>query len=99
MRNICLSVITTLAFTSSVMAHSWYPLACCSDKDCWEVGPEDVTATSSGWRIESSGEIVPYDDPRIRPTPPEGGQEFHVCHLAGDPKGRILCLFVPVLGS
>ena len=82
-----------------VLAHSWYPRSCCSDKDCWKSAPDNVTATQGGWRIESSGEIVPYDDPRVHPTPPEGGGTFHTCHLAGDPNLRILCLFVPEFGS
>lgn len=82
-----------------VLSHSWYPMSCCSDKDCFEVGPADVTATAEGWRIESSGEVIPFDDPRIRMTPPEGGQVFHVCHIAGDPTARALCLFVPEFGA
>lgn len=80
------------------VAHEWYPWKCCSDKDCW-VSPDGVTATAGGWRIETSGEIVPYDDARVHPTPPEGGGEFHVCHVGADPQARALCLFVPDAGA
>jgi len=76
--------------------HAWYPMACCSDKDCWPT--EGVTATSAGWLIETSGEVIPYDDARVKPTPPEASG-FHVCHVGADPKARALCLFVPGAGA
>lgn len=86
-------------FAAPVLSHDWYPLKCCSNQDCWEAGDDEVTPTEGGWRIESSGEVVPYDDPRVKVTPPEGGGRFHVCHLAADPANRALCLFVPGFGS
>lgn len=93
------ALITIGCLASPVLSHDWYPRACCSGKDCWQSAPSGVTATADGWRIESSGEVVPYDDPRVHPTPPEGGNDFHTCHLGGDPTLRILCLFVPDFGA
>lgn len=86
-------------FVTPALAHHWYPRSCCSDKDCFATGPANVTATPEGWRVESSGEVIPYDDARIRPAPPQGGGDFHVCHIAGNPQLRILCLFVPQFGA
>ena len=86
-------------FATPVLSHEWYPRACCSGRDCWQSDAANVTATAGGWRIETSGEIVPCDDARVHQTPPEGGNDFHVCHLGGDPKLRVLCLFVPEFGA
>jgi hypothetical protein len=85
-----LAILPVIAF-----GHDWYPFACCSDKDCWPT--ESVTATASGWIIHTSGEVIPYDDPRVKDTPPEASG-FHVCHIGGDPTARALCLFVPGAG-
>lgn len=86
-------------FAAPVAAHDWYPFACCSDQDCWSSPAGNITVTPEGYRIETSGEVIPFTDPRIRPTPPEGGGDFHVCHLAADPTARVLCLFVPEVGA
>lgn len=92
---VLIMLLMSLAAAWPGQAHDWYPLACCSDKDCWKSAPGKVTPTERGWRIESTGEIVPYDDRRVKPTPPEGGTDFHICHRGGDPKASVLCLFVP----
>jgi hypothetical protein len=92
--------LAVLALAGPAAAHDWYPWACCSDKDCAPVAvPADLRATPQGWHIPASGETIPFEDPRIRLTPPEGGGEFHRCSVAGDPAARTICLFVPVTGS
>lgn len=96
---LALAMLCIGAVIAPALSHEWYPVVCCSDEDCFEVGPADVTATAEGWRIESSGEIVPFDDRRVRQTPPEAGQTFHVCHLGADITARALCLFVPEFGA
>lgn len=88
---ILMALIPVAAFS-----HSWYPWECCSNQDCWPT--EGVTATAAGWLIHTSGEVIPYDDSRIRTTPPEASG-FHVCHVGADPKARVLCLFVPGAGA
>lgn len=94
-----LVLLVALLVPGPARPHSWYPYRCCSGRDCFEAGPAAIVATHDGWRIESSGEVIPFDDPRVNPTPPEGGQVFHVCFLAADPTARALCLFVPEFGS
>lgn len=95
---VLLALLVIGFFATPALSHDWYPRQCCSDRDCF-AAPGGVTATAGGWRVESSGEVVPYDDYRVHPTPPEGGGDFHTCHIGGDPKARVLCLFVPEFGA
>lgn len=70
-----------------------YPYLCCSDRDCKQAADGAVRETSEGYRIVSTGEIVPYRDRRIKDSP-DG--LFHTCQQAGNfDAGRILCLFIP----
>lgn len=69
-------------------AHEWYPLSCCSNKDCFEIPASEVRATPEGWRIETTGEVIPYE--RARQTPPEGDGHFHRCSFGGDPSARTI---------
>jgi hypothetical protein len=86
-----------------VRAHEWYPLSCCSDKDCFAIPASEVEATSDGWHIKATGEVIPYD--RTRNTPPEGNGEFHRCSRQGKPDGLTIganrttdaCLWAPVM--
>ena len=95
-------LIFWVILTSPAMPHEWYPNDCCSGQDCFPQ-PGGVTATQGGWRIESSGEVVPYDDLRIRPfpedAPPADRSIPHVCYLMGDTGNRALCVYVPEVGS
>ena len=87
-------------WASAAQAHDWYPLSCCSDQDCF---PAELTATADGWRIESSGEVVPYDDPRIKQfpelAPAEAREKPHACHIGGDTTARAICVFPMDFGS
>jgi hypothetical protein len=86
-----------IAFPSAAHAHQaaagWtYPLSCCSNYDCKEVGAGTVRERPEGFVIET-GEVIPYGDKRIRHSP-DG--LFHWCaHQAGDDMGKTICLFVP----
>lgn len=72
-----------------------YPLACCSGIDCRDVPKAAVLESPSGYVIVTSGETVPYRDPRVRPSP-DG--RYHWCSVGGSDEGRTLCLFVPDKG-
>jgi hypothetical protein len=72
-----------------------YPLSCCSNFDCKRVANGSVKERPEGYEI-STGEIVGYEDKRIRMSP-DG--EFHWCaHQSGVDAGRTICLFVPPRG-
>ncbi len=90
---------------SPVLAHSWYPADCCSDRDCWPMGVDsdarepDPIIVPGGFRTHdgifiSQGETRPSRDGR-----------YHVCRSQGEPDGPVIstskgmCLFVPQPGS
>lgn len=70
-----------------------YPLECCSGYDCRPVSSAWVTAGADGYELPT-GEVVPYSDARIKPSP-DG--EFHWCSVAGADDGKTICLFVPAM--
>lgn len=80
-----------------------YPLSCCSNFDCEQVGDARTPNASTrilerpeGYVVSGTGEVVGYQDKRIRHSP-DG--EFHWCaHQSGVDAGRTICLFVPPRG-
>lgn len=69
-----------------------YPFACCSGYDCRAVASKAISERPEGYVIQATGEIVRYNDKRVRNSP-DG--EFHWCSVAGANDGRTICLFVP----
>ncbi|WP_051914168.1 hypothetical protein [Nitratireductor basaltis] len=69
-----------------------YPYACCSNKDCREVPARMVNESAEGYVIRTTGEIISYDDKRIRHSP-DG--VFHWCSISGKADTKTICLFVP----
>jgi hypothetical protein len=96
-------VITICAVVSlsslQANAHSWYPIACCSNQDCQPVDHSEILSTPAGWKVAPTGEVIPYGDSREHFSP--DGQ-FHRCsrHFV-DPsnKDSTICLFVPGMAS
>lgn len=80
--------------TSEAVAHDWYPLWCCSNKDCRELSEdkgEFVTEGQDGWhlwdgRIASRGSAQPSPNAK-----------FHLCEEATTK--AIICFFAPPGGS
>lgn len=100
MKPIFVAITVALALAASpAAAHEWYPIECCSERDCQPIDDSDVRMTSRGWEIEGSGEVVPFGDRRERISP-DG--EFHLCSRAFAVPGgddRAICLFVPGMSS
>lgn len=72
------------------------PPLCCSDRDCRQAGDGEVRETPQGYLLVTTGEVVPYRNYRVKPSP-DG--LFHVCQQAGNfDTGRVLCLFAPPRG-
>jgi hypothetical protein len=73
-----------------------YDPVCCSNQDC---RPEqsEVRATSRGWFVTSTGEVIRYGDRRIHES--KDG-EFHRCLMQKGVTGPGLtrCLYVPPMG-
>jgi hypothetical protein len=95
-----LRLAALLAFSISFMpasAHEaksgWrYPYACCSDQDCREVTGKAISERPEGYVIASTGELIGYNDRRLRVSP-DG--LYHWCSVAGASNTRTICLFVP----
>ena len=73
-----------------------YSALCCSDRDCKPVPASGIRETPNGYALQSTGEVVPYQDRRVKESP-DG--TFHVCQQAGDfDHGRVLCIYAPGRG-
>ena len=69
-----------------------YPWQCCSGLDCKPM-ENGISERPEGYVVDSTGEVIPYNDKRIKDSP-DG--LFHWCaHQAGLDKGKTICLFVP----
>ncbi|MCA0425642.1 MAG: hypothetical protein LCH61_20430 [Proteobacteria bacterium] len=91
-------IAAILLLTTRARAHEWYPIECCSDRDCWIAGDggaePEPRATPSGWVLHD-GTLVPYHE--ARPSP-DG--RFHVCRHGGSVQGAVIragrvCLWAP----
>lgn len=94
------TLIAVLLLAGPAFAHDaptgWaYDTACCSGRDCAQAMSGAVRETPRGYELQSTGETVIYRDTRIRQSKDEF---FHECHVGGDPKARLLCLYVPNKG-
>lgn len=97
------AIIGVLAICPGATAHEWYPLECCSDRDCWiagEGGAEPEPRAGPSGYVLHDGTLIPYHE--ARPSP-DG--RYHVCRHGGSLLGRIIrtdgrpCLWVPQQGS
>jgi hypothetical protein len=70
-------------------AHDWYPVSCCSDKDCRPLADakgESVLETFAGW-VLWDGRVITRDAAKVSPD-----GKFHLCE---NPSKQILCFFAP----
>jgi hypothetical protein len=86
---------TTLATlsSSSTFAHDWYPISCCSDKDCHALNEESgqtVTESADGWKLWD-GRMIARGLAKLSPD-----RRFHLCET---PSKTIICFFAPPGGS
>ena len=84
-----LALLSLVLSSSTVLAHSWYPTSCCSDRDCRalveEIG-ETVTEFADGWKLWD-GRTIARGIVRLSPD-----RQFHLCETRSH---RILCFFAP----
>jgi hypothetical protein len=84
---------TVLTASAHDAPKGWtYPFACCSGYDCREVAFRAISEEPEGYVIKRTGEIVTYNDKRLRNSP-DG--RFHWCSVAGADDTKTICLFVP----
>lgn len=81
-----------------------YDTSCCNTMDCRPAdGPYDekrhhpvkIEEVTGGYRISTTGEVVPWNDRRVRESK---DNEYHVCTTAGMDTTRALCIYVPLRG-
>jgi hypothetical protein len=72
-----------------------YPYSCCSGIDCRQVSEKAISERPQGYVINNTGEIVAYNDSRVKNSP-DG--VYHWCSVAGADDSRTICLFVPPKG-
>lgn len=66
--------VTSMAVVIAILAngvqpassHSWYDGACCNEGDCYQTAQGEVQLGDGGWFIRSTGELIPFSDPRIK---------------------------------
>lgn len=70
-----------------------YDYSCCSAVDCSQSQQSEISVTPQGYRVNLTGEVIPYTDTRIKRSKDEF---YHRCTPGGkaDAK-RSLCLYVP----
>ena len=51
-------IVATLIASMPALAHSWYPLACCGNMDCFPVACDQLVETVSGWLYVPTGNEV-----------------------------------------
>jgi len=95
------------AFVTGAQAHEaqdvngqplgWlYGYECCSGVDCSVSGDKAISEIPEGYRIEITGEVIPYGDKRIKQSRYEF---FHRCTPGGVATApRSICLYVPDRG-
>lgn len=66
-------------------AHSFYHYECCHDRDCWPLEPADISETPEGWLLVETGEVIPYDWPKVKDSP-DG--RYHLLHHDRRPEGH-----------
>lgn len=82
-----------LLVADATRAHEWYPLECCSERDCAPIPPPKEA--SGGW-VLPDGRRVLYKD--AKPSP-DG--RFHLCESQWQTEKKdrtVLCFFAPIGG-
>ena len=89
-------IIAFLLLSGPAAAHSWYPLECCSEKDCEMLAAAELQRDDTSW-ILPNGERIPFEAARKSLD-----EQFHWCRYVSSPAapvikptGKAPCLFVP----
>lgn len=77
-------ILIFLLSTSSVLAHSWYPTECCSDKDCKPIPCESIGEDAKG-NLTYNGFTFTKDKEH-----PSKDSSCHVCIFNGNAP---ICIF------
>jgi hypothetical protein len=65
-------IVAALVAAIPALAHSWYPLACCGNMDCFPVACDQLVETGSGWFYVPTGNLFKRE--QVQPS------QDHHCH-------------------
>jgi hypothetical protein len=85
---IVLLILAVIFAAIPALAHSWYPLACCGNMDCFPVACDQLVETVSGWLYVPTGNLF-----RREQVQPSQDYHCHVCVGHGNDH-RSICAFV-----
>ena len=68
-----LLIVAALVSAIPALAHSWYPLACCGNMDCFPVACDQLVETGSGWFYVPTGNLFKRE--QVQPS------QDHHCHV------------------
>jgi hypothetical protein len=85
---IALLLLAALVAAIPALAHSWYPLSCCGNMDCFPVACHQLVETVSGWLYVPTGNL--FNREQVQPSQ---DQHCHVC-LSHGGDHRSLCAFI-----
>ena len=83
-------IIAALVVAIPALAHSWYPLACCGNMDCFPVACDQLVETGSGWFYVPTGNVFKREQ-----VQPSQDQHCHVCLGRGREHPSICAFVVP----
>lgn len=83
--------------TDKAMAHSFYDIECCSERDCEPLAPDQVRVTPQGY-VLPNGQTVAFGQERVSPD-----RDYHWCRYPGTvplvaPTDRKVCFYAPMGG-
>lgn len=82
------------ALPTATQPFGWsYDYSCCSALDCSQVRDGSISIIKEGYRVASTGEVIPWADTRIKRSKDEF---YHRCTPGGNVSAvHSLCLYVP----
>ena len=83
-----LLIVAALVAAIPALAHSWYPLACCGNMDCFPVACDQLVETGSGWFYVPTGNLFKREQ-----VQPSQDPHCHVC-LGRGREHRSICAFI-----
>jgi hypothetical protein len=67
---LALLIVAALLAAIPALAHSWYPLACCGNIDCFPVACDQLVDTVSGWLYVPTGNLFKREQVQAGPPLP-----------------------------
>ena len=85
---LALFIVAVLVAAIPALAHSWYPIICCGNMDCFPVACDQLVETVSGWLYVPTGNLFKRDQ-----VQPSQDHHCHVC-LGHGRDHRSICAFI-----